>query len=85
MKATFQIPDEPYCEVKAETARQGRTVREVTISLFKQWLPQKKQPSPHGSPLDRQSFEVPLASLMPDEVTDHSTGAMRQSITSKWD
>lgn len=84
MKATFQIPDELYREVKAETAREGRTVREVTISLFEQWLRQKKQLSPHASPIDWQSFDAPLASLMPGEVTDHSTDAMRKSITSKW-
>jgi hypothetical protein len=34
MKATFQIPDGLYREVKAETARDGRTLREVVISLF---------------------------------------------------
>ena len=36
MKETFQIPDDLYREVKAETARDGLTVREVAISLFEQ-------------------------------------------------
>ena len=36
VKATFLIPDELYREVKAETAREGRTLREVTIGLFEQ-------------------------------------------------
>lgn len=84
MKATFQIPDELYREVKAETAREGRTVREVAISLFEQWLRQKKQITPHASPVDWQSFEAPLASLMPRDVSDHSSDSMRKSITSKF-
>ena len=69
MKATFQIPDDLYREVKAETARDGLTVREVAISLFEQWLRQKKQPLPH---------------LVPTEMTDHSKEAMQKSITSHW-
>ncbi len=84
MKATFQIPDDLYREVKAETARDGRTVRDVTISLFEQWLRQKKQPAPHATSIDWESFQPPLSHLMPDHVTDHSTEAMRKSITSKW-
>lgn len=84
MKATFQIPDELYREFKSESAREGRTVREVAIKLFEQWLRQKKQSSPHASPFDWQNFEAPLANLMPSEVTDHSTEAMRESITSQW-
>lgn len=84
MKATFQIPDELYREFKAETAREGRTVREVAIKLFEQWLRQKKLPTPHASPIDWQSFEAPLANLMPSQTIDHSTEAMRESITSQW-
>lgn len=84
MKATFQIPDDLYREVKAETAKDGRTVREVTISLFEQWLRQKKQPAPHATAIDWENFRPPLMHLMSDQVTDHSTEAMRKSITSQW-
>lgn len=84
MKATFQIPDDLYREVKAETARDGRTLREVAIHLFEQWLRQKKQPPPTGPAVDWQSFQPPLAHLVPDSVTDHSTAAMRKSITRHW-
>lgn len=83
MKATFQIPDELYREVKAETARDGRTVRDVAISLFEEWLRQKKQPAPYASSIDWEKFQAPLSHLMPAQVTDHSTEAMRKSITSK--
>jgi hypothetical protein len=84
MKATFQIPDELYREVKAETAREGRTVRDVAITLFQQWLRQKKQLPATAAPVDWQSFQAPLSHLMPENVTDHSADAMRQSITTRW-
>ena len=38
MKATMQIPDEMYREVKAKSALQGRSVRSVTIMLYTGWL-----------------------------------------------
>lgn len=84
MKATFQIPDELYREVKAETAREGRTVRQVTISLFEQWLRQKKQPDKPVSSVDWLSFQPPLAGNMPTDVTEHGMNAMRETIIRKW-
>ncbi len=84
MKATFQIPDALYREVKAETAREGRTVREVTIRLFEQWLRQKKQPPPYSTPVDWHGFQSPLAHLVPEDVIDHGTAAIRESISRKW-
>ena len=38
MKATIQIPDEMYREVKAKSSLQGRSVRSVTIMLYTSWL-----------------------------------------------
>jgi len=84
VKATFQIPDDLYREVKAETAREGRTVREVAISLFEQWLRQKKQQPPLATSIDWDSFQAPLSHLMPSQVTDHSAEAIRNSVTSQW-
>ena len=34
MKATMQIPDELYREVKAKSALEGRSVRSVTVMLY---------------------------------------------------
>lgn len=84
MKATFQIPDELYREVKAETAREGRTMRQVAISLFEQWLRQKKQPANPVSSVDWLSFQPPLAGNMPADVTEHGINAMRETIIRKW-
>lgn len=38
MKATIDIPDELYRQVKARSALQGRAVREVTVELYERWL-----------------------------------------------
>lgn len=38
MKATIDIPDDLYRQVKAEAALRGVTVREVTTQLYRHWL-----------------------------------------------
>ena len=38
MKATIDIPDAMYRQIKAHAALQGRAVREVTIELYQRWL-----------------------------------------------
>lgn len=38
MKATIDIPDDLYRQVKAEAALRGITVREVTTQLYRRWL-----------------------------------------------
>jgi hypothetical protein len=41
MKATIEIPEELYRQVKAKSALEGRAIREVTIELYQAWLSQK--------------------------------------------
>lgn len=38
MKATIDIPDALYRQVKARAAMEGRSVREVSIELYERWL-----------------------------------------------
>ncbi|MCB0023846.1 MAG: hypothetical protein M9936_15645 [Caldilinea sp.] len=38
MKATIEVPDDLYRRVKAKSALQGRTIREVTMELYQGWL-----------------------------------------------
>lgn len=38
MKATIEIPDDLYRRVKAKSALQGRTIREVTMELYQTWV-----------------------------------------------
>jgi hypothetical protein len=44
MKATIEIPDELYREVKAASARQGRRVPEVAAELFRDWVAAAARP-----------------------------------------
>ena len=38
MKATIDVPDGLYRRVKARSALEGRSIRDVTVLLFEQWL-----------------------------------------------
>ena len=49
MKATMQIPDEMYREVKAKSALEGRSVRSVTVMLYTSWL-RGLVPDPDAAP-----------------------------------
>jgi hypothetical protein len=84
VKATFQIPDALYRELKIETAREGLTMSEVTISLFEQWLRQKKQSPAIAPPVDWLNFPAPLAHLVSEDIADHRISTMRKSITRNW-
>jgi hypothetical protein len=43
MKATVEIPDGLYRRIKARSALDGRTVRDVTIELYERWLAEAGQ------------------------------------------
>jgi hypothetical protein len=38
VKTTIDIPDEIYRQVKARSAMEGRSVRDVTVGLFRGWV-----------------------------------------------
>lgn len=38
MKATIEIPDAIYRRIKARSALDGRSVRDVTVELYERWL-----------------------------------------------
>jgi hypothetical protein len=50
MKATIEIPDELYRQVKAKSALQGRAIREVTMELYQHWLADELVPASPQSP-----------------------------------
>jgi hypothetical protein len=50
MKATIDIPDELYRQVKARSALQGKTVREVTVELYERWLASDMASAPAPDP-----------------------------------
>ena len=46
MKATMDIPDELYRQVKAKSALEGRCVREIAVTLFDAWIQEKRTTGP---------------------------------------
>lgn len=46
MKATIDLPDDLYRQVKAKSALEGRAVREVTIELYRRWLEERETARP---------------------------------------
>lgn len=48
MKATIDIPDDLYRKVKAKSALEGRPLREVAITLFRNWV--ERQPAGSRTP-----------------------------------
>lgn len=46
MKATIELPDELYRKVKARSALEGRSVRQVTEMLFRGWVEEHTTASP---------------------------------------
>lgn len=84
MKATFSIPDELYREVKARSALEGRPVRELVITLFRQWLGHTVNDSETDSD-HWEHFEPPLRRLVHKTVSSHSMESIRESITNSFD
>lgn len=50
MKTTIDIPDELYRRVKAQSALQGKRIRELTIELYRRWLAETEAGSSIQSP-----------------------------------
>jgi hypothetical protein len=48
MKATIDVPDALYRQVKARSALEGRSIREVTVELFERWLAEAPSPTTIG-------------------------------------
>ena len=51
MKATIDIPDDLYRQVKAEAALRGVTVREVTTRLYRRWLNEGERGGTRETPM----------------------------------
>ena len=62
MKTTMDIPDALYRDVKAEAARRGTTVREVTTALYEAWLRGELELTAPPPP-DRAEIDAWLARL----------------------
>ncbi len=91
MKATLEIPDDLYREVKAKSSREGRRVREVTVELFRQYVGPAvaaenapRQAAEDAAPILIDGKPAPpwfgIARKYARQVQDHSLAAIRASI-----
>jgi plasmid stability protein len=84
MKATLDLPDDLYREVKARAAREGGTVREVAVRLFTHWLEREDAPGSSLPAVDWLQQRPPLGHLLDPTVNDHSMESVRANITRHW-
>ena len=82
MKATIDIPDPIYKQVKARSALEGRTVRAVTIELYSHWLSDSGGVA-EATVESEGSLETPWLEISKKYVhaeDDHSLSAIKGSI-----
>jgi hypothetical protein len=83
MKATIDIPDELYRQVKAKSALRGQAVREVAVSLFQGWISQLEETAVQ-TPSISEGQPVPSwfggARRYGQRVQRHDMTAVRRSI-----
>lgn len=79
MKATIEIPDALYRQIKARSALGGRSVRDVTIEAYRRWLAETPavhatidDPGPTAGETWLAAWEA-LAIEVADEVVDQRT------------
>jgi hypothetical protein len=94
MKATVDIPDELYRQVKAKSALEGRPVREVAVELFEGYVGRRDKAGslsstkPGGRALLSDGKPAPswfaLARKHLRKVDSHAMDAVRESIGRGW-
>ncbi len=93
MKATVDIPDALYRQVKAKSALEGRPVREVAVELFQGYVGRRARTNPppgakRGAALLADGKPAPpwfgLARKHMHRVEDHDMDVVRESIERGW-
>ena len=94
MKATVDIPDELYRQVKAKSALEGRPVREVAVELFEGYVGRREKAGsvspakPGGRTLLSDGRPAPawfaLARKHMRKVASHEMDRVRESIGRGW-
>jgi hypothetical protein len=86
VKATIEIPDELYRQVKAKSALEGKAVREVTEELFLRYVRSEDlEPNPERAAPERQKVGTrpPWFGILRSHAanaTEHDMGAIRDSV-----
>ncbi len=77
MKATIEIPEDLYRQVKARSALEGRAIREVTIELYQAWL---KGEQPIGPQCSSEQLMVDLFELADNLMADSPPGPTAREL-----
>jgi hypothetical protein len=87
VKTTIDIPDEVYRQVKAKSAMEGRSVREVTVGLFRGWVASAGRSSVAAAGASSEIDGQPappwfgaLRKYAPNAGGRHDLASIRQSI-----
>jgi hypothetical protein len=82
MKATIDIPDELYRQVKAKSALRGQAVRAVAVSLFQGWIAETEAavPTPPAGAERLLPAWFGAARKYARKVSRHDMTAVRRSI-----
>lgn len=83
MKATIDIPDDLYRQVKSKSAMQGLRVREVAVHLFRSWIgePDIAQPeNPAAGTRPPTPSWFGMARPYAQRVGRHDMATIRRSI-----
>jgi hypothetical protein len=83
MKATLDIPEPLYRQLKAQSALEGVTVREVAIHLFTQWTtsPASMPFLKRGTPSQKVPSWFGGAKRYVKDADRHDMASIRDSIT----
>ena len=89
MKATIEIPDDIYRQVKSRTALEGLSLRSVAIDLFQRWLSSSSsQPTSTSSQLTSAELAAsPWLSITQPYLRPHLTHYLteiRSAISRSW-
>lgn len=86
MKATIEIPDELYRQVKAKSALEGKAVREVTEELFRSYVNRgERESNPERAVPARQKTGAPppwfgILRSYATNAKQHDMVAIRDSV-----
>jgi hypothetical protein len=81
MKATIEVPDDLYRRVKARSAMEARTVREVTVSLYRDWLESAGATAVVEEPAAVVPTWFGAAREYAERVKNHDMTSIRKSIS----
>lgn len=88
MKATIDIPDDLYRQLKAKSSLEGRPVRRVAIELFEHWIEgfYEKESTPHQPTINQKppSWFGALRKYAANARGHHDLDSVRENIAHGW-